>query len=74
MAPLALLKAIPAVLAAATSIKNLKKKEGAAAATAAATGSITAYNTVPPDSLEGAVAQIVCAAVYLYGMYKASQK
>lgn len=74
MNPLALIKAIPAVLSAAASIKNLKTKEGATATTVAATGSLTAYNTVPPDTLEGAIAQIVCAVVYLYGMYKASKK
>lgn len=69
-----LIQAIPAILSAATSIKNLKTKEGAAGATAAAAGSVTAYNTVPPDTFEGAVAQLVCAAVYLYSMYKASKK
>lgn len=69
-----LIQAIPSILAAGASIKNLKTKEGSAGAVAAAAGSITAYNTIPPDSLEGAIAQIVCALVYLYGMYKASKK
>lgn len=67
---IALLKAIPALLSAAVSVKNLKSKSTATGVGVGAVGAVAASQALPPDSTEAIITNFVCAAVALYGLFK----
>lgn len=67
-------KALTGLIGAVTTIKNLKSKSTVAGVGAGATGALVASQTLPPDSLEAHVTNLVCAAIAIYGLVKGARQ